>query len=113
MEWALKSIEFAFSRGVGCVSVIPTRGGNGNMELFQRDGLYAPPTLASLESVLERGLELAQRFPATPRVFADLWDAEKFAACSHCAAERVGRLNEMNLSQQGAPTVECPQCEIR
>lgn len=113
VEWALKSIEFAFSRGVGCVSVIPTRGGNGMMEQLQRDGLYAPPRLASLERVLEEGLELAQRFPAAPRVFADLWDAEKFAACSHCAAPRIARLYEMNLSQRVASAVECPQCEIR
>lgn len=38
IEWALRSIDFAFDCGVRCCSVIPTRGGNGIMEQWPRQG---------------------------------------------------------------------------
>lgn len=105
VEWSLRSIEFAFDCGVDCCAVIPTRGGNGIMEQLALEGSYAPPSLASLEQVLSTGLQLQRG-----RVFVDLWDARKFANCSHCVDARVERLNRMNLSQQTEPVVVCDQC---
>ncbi|MCK5701279.1 MAG: hypothetical protein KAI29_09005, partial [Cyclobacteriaceae bacterium] len=40
VEWAKKSIEFAFSAGVNCCAVIPTRAGNGALEQLQNDGYF-------------------------------------------------------------------------
>jgi radical SAM enzyme (TIGR01210 family) len=102
IEWALRSLEFAFDQGARCCAVIPTRAGNGIMERLQAAGNFAPPTLRSLEHVLEQGLRLARG-----RVFADLWDAERFAECPRCAAARIDRLRRMNLAQQVWPGVEC------
>jgi hypothetical protein len=111
VAWALESVEYALSLGVGCVSIIPTRGGNGVLERLQKSGHYAPPKLQSLERALEASFELARRRPTLPRVFVDLWDAEKFSECRDCAPRRVARLAEMNLTQRALPTVVCGSCD--
>src|SRR5262249_6667868 len=48
LEWAKRSLDFAFSLGVACCSLIPTRAGNGAMERLAELGLFAPPSLESL-----------------------------------------------------------------
>lgn len=113
VEWAAKSMEIAFSLGVGCVSVIPTRGGNGIMERLAAAGQYAPPNIKSLEQSLTNGLETARLHAARPRVFVDLWDAEKFCRCPDCATARIARLAEMNLVQQVLPPIRCNACELQ
>ena len=107
VEWALKSIDHAFSRGVTCCAVIPTRAGNGIMEQLQAQGHFSSPRLSSLETVLTRGLAMKRG-----RVFVDLWDARRFAECPHCAEARIQRLNRMNLSQAWEAPVRC-RCEAR
>ncbi len=102
MLWAQRSIDFAFSIGVGCCSVIPTRVGNGAMEWLRRNGHFGQPSLASLEETLDYGVSLG-----TGRVFADLWDVDKFFTCSDCGPARAERLNRMNLSQEVLPRVTC------
>jgi hypothetical protein len=102
VEWALRSLEFAFSLGVACCSVIPTRAGNGIMEQLQRDGLFAPPTLRSAEYALEMGIGMRKG-----RVFLDLWDLESLAVCAKCGPARIERLRRMNLSQDVLPAVSC------
>lgn len=104
IEWALRSIEHAFAIGVRCCSVIPTRAGNGIMERFQEQGLFAPPTLSSLEAVFDAALGLAA---GRERVFVDLWDVERFAECEKCVGLRKERLQRMNLGQVVEPPVEC------
>ena len=105
VEWALRSIEFAFETGVSCCSVVPTRAGNGIMEQLERDGWFASPQLASMEIVQERGIQLD-----AGRVFMDTWDAQKFATCPDCAEDRIRRIADMNRSQQIAPRIGCEQC---
>lgn len=95
IEWAMKSIEFAFQCGVSCCSVIPTRGGNGIMEQLAADGLFVPPSLQALEEVQERGLRLN-----AGRVFVDLWDADRNAEGHLERQLQVSRLRRLNLSQQ-------------
>ena len=113
VTWALRSIEYAFSIGVNCCVVVPTRTGNGAMEALQADGLFEPPTLASIERVLARGIELTSEagLPDQGRVFMDLWDLEKFHTCAACGPARKKRLSEMNLYQTILPPVEC-ECQI-
>ena len=108
VDWALRSITFAFDCGATCVSVIPTRAGNGTMERLQAEGFFSSPKLTSLESVLAAGIEMQRG-----RVFADTWDAARFADCTTCAAERVERLRQMNLSQTILPAVVCSVCGSR
>lgn len=102
VEWAIRSIEYAFSLGVGCCSIIPTRAGNGIMDQLQQAGRFTPPTLLSAEEVLEAGLRLD-----AGRVFLDLWEIEQFARCPACRALRRERLHHMNLSQRPLPKVPC------
>jgi archaeosine synthase beta-subunit len=105
LHWALRSIEFAFNHGAGCCSVIPVRSGNGMMESLREQGESAPPRLSTLESVLNEGLAMGRG-----RVFADLWDAARFAHCPACAEARITRMAKMNLAQRPFPPIECALC---
>ncbi len=102
IEWSLRSIEWAFSIGVGCCTVIPTRSGKGLLERLQHHGLFSPPTLASVEQVLEEGLRISGG-----RVLMDLWDIEHLYNCPDCGPQRTDRMRRMNLSQHILPTVRC------
>lgn len=100
--WAERSIEFAFRQGAQLVSVIPTRRGNGALETLAAHGQFEPPTLASLEAVLEFGLNLRQGI-----VLADVWDLETLAGCSRCYSARRARIEQMNRRQEILPPVPC------
>ena len=93
VSWAKKSLDLSIRCGAEVMCVIPTRGGNGAMEMLSRNGVYSPPSLESLETVLEYGLK-----QKNGRVYADLWDIEKFAI-EPDSALRVERLAQMNRSQ--------------
>ena len=105
LEWAVKSAEFAFSRGASVVSLIPTRGGNGALERLQETHDFTPPKLVTLERAQERALNLRGG-----RVFADLWDLQQFSRCPTCFEQRRQRLNAINLSQALVPTIDCAAC---
>ena len=105
VEWAKRSIDYAFSVGVECCVVIPTRSGNGAMDRLHESGLFEPPRVENLEEVLDYGIGLGRG-----RVFADLWDIERFFACPRCGPLRRDRLHRANLSQRILPPVEC-QCD--
>ena len=107
IDWALRSLEFAFALGVGCCAVIPTRAGNGVMQQLESQTLFTPPSLRSLEFVTQAGLQMN-----AGRVFADLWDIETLTACVDCGPQRIQRIREMNLTQQVPPALKC-QCEER
>jgi len=102
VEWAHRSIDFAFSIGVECCSVIPARAGNGMMDRLHEQGHFDPPLLRSMEEVLEYGVGLRRG-----RVFMDLWDIERFYTCRACGPLRGERLREINLSQTLSPRIGC------
>lgn len=102
VEWTLRSLDHAFDQGVRVCSIVPVRAGNGMMEDLQRQALFTPPQLASLERVLAEGLARQRG-----RVFVDLWDVEKFYDCPDCGPTRKARLQAMNLAQQIQPAVAC------
>jgi radical SAM enzyme (TIGR01210 family) len=101
LEWARRSLDYAFSLGVGCCSLIPTRAGNGAMEELARQGLFAPPSLEALEGALEYGLSLR-----AGSVQVDLWDIDCISPGAPHRTERVARLKRMNLSQRIESVVE-------
>jgi radical SAM enzyme (TIGR01210 family) len=103
--WVQRSIDFAFDCGASAASLIPTRGGNGAMETLASLGQFSPPRLANLEAAAEYGIGLRRG-----RVFADLWDLEKFSQCAACCDSRRQRLRRMNLGQQVEPPVQCEVC---
>lgn len=106
LEWARRSVEFAFDCGAGVVSLIPTRAGNGALDSLAASGDFAPPKLATFEAAFDHGVGLQRG-----RVFADLWDLEKFSSCPHCFSTRRERLQEMNARQVVLPRVNCAACE--
>lgn len=102
LEWACRSIDFAFACGVDVCSLIPVRGGNGALDLLADGGYFGEPSIRSLELALEYGMGLGKGL-----VFADLWDLERFSRCTSCYAERKERLHRMNLSQQPLSPISC------
>ena len=104
--WAQRSVDFAFDCGASAVTLIPTRGGNGAMEVLAANQQFSPPRLENLEASFGYGLDLKRG-----RVFADLWDADKIPSCPVCQIPRISRLRHMNLSQINLAPVHCQSCE--
>jgi radical SAM enzyme (TIGR01210 family) len=92
VEWACRSIDVAAACGATACSVIPTRGGE-------------QPSVRSLERAIEYGLAVRDASGGM-RVFADLWDIERFFDCT-CSRDRAARLRAMNRTQRIEPAVEC------
>lgn len=105
LHWAQRSVDFAFDCGATAVSLIPTRPGNGALESLAADGGFSPPRLGTLEAALDYGIGLRRG-----RVFADVWDLEKFSDCPECFEGRRVRLARMNLEQAVEPPVPCRRC---
>jgi hypothetical protein len=105
--WAERSIDFAFSSGAECCTIIPVRAGNGAMDFLMNKGDFSLPDIHSLEEVLEYGIGLK-----AGRVFADTWDLGLFSKCKNCTDKRTDRLIKMNLSQQIGTVVEC-ECNLK
>lgn len=93
--WLERSIDFAFECGSDPVVLIPTRTGNGAMERLLRMGEFSLPGLELLEEGVRYGLHQGRG-----RVFADLWDLERFVAPGDDLAGRRARLEAINRSQQ-------------
>jgi len=106
VEWTVRSAEYAAQHGAAIVSIIPMRGGNGEMERLESLGLFTPPTLHQLESALDRCLPLRRTV-----VTVDLWDIERLATCPHCSDARIQRLKRMNLRGHAEPPVSCLACD--
>ena len=72
------------------------------MEILETAGEFTPPTIRSMEEVMERGLALNAGM-----VLMDLWDIERFFNCPRCGPARAERIRQMNLSQTVLPPVTC------
>jgi radical SAM enzyme (TIGR01210 family) len=107
VEWAVRSAAHAFDRGVETVSLIPVRGGNGELERLTARGEFTPPTLGQLEAALEGALTGAG--PGRV-VTADLWDAGPLVRCPVCGPARLARLERINLGGRFEPRVDCAAC---
>jgi radical SAM enzyme (TIGR01210 family) len=104
VEWACRSLDLAVASGATAASIIPTRGGNGAMEALGAG--VTRPRVNGLEQVVEYGLTLGAM-----RVFADVWDIERFHDCA-CSPARAARLRDMNLTQRVPDRVTC-DCDSR
>jgi radical SAM enzyme (TIGR01210 family) len=106
-DWLRRSLDVSFASGASVVSLVPTRAGNGAIDALSNLGLFRAPALTDIERTIELALMHAG---SSGRIFVDLWDLERFAACPLCLAPRRRRLHSMNLEQQIAPRLECPTC---
>jgi hypothetical protein len=98
-------VEHAAAQGAAVVSIIPVRGGNGEMERLAALGEFTPPTLAQLEDALDGCAHIADTV-----VTADTWDLEKFARCEACLPARAERLRRVNVSGRAEPRIACARC---
>lgn len=105
VEWTVRTAEYAARRGAAVISLIPVRGGNGELERLAALGHFVPPTLSQLEEALDRCGALA---PVV--VTADLWDTDRLPACAVCRPRRIDRLRRINLTGVPAPRVDCEAC---
>jgi radical SAM enzyme (TIGR01210 family) len=104
--WTVRAVEYAVERGASVVSIIPVRGGNGEMERLQGLGFSAPPSLTELEAALEECLQFTRTV-----VTADLWDLERLQACEHCRPARVERIRQMSVTGRAErDSVGCTMC---
>lgn len=108
VEWTVRTAEYAAHCGASVVSIIPVRGGNGEMERLESLGHFTPPTLSHLETALDRCLQFV---PSV--ITADLWDAERLPTCAECSAARIDRLRRLNVTGRAEPLISCPVCEGR
>jgi radical SAM enzyme (TIGR01210 family) len=100
VEWTGRSVDFAFSTGIECVAVIPTRSGNGALERLHAEGWFEEPTLDLFEDAVDAAMVLRRGM-----LLADLWDLERFGGgCPRFEARR-GRLEAMNQQQRVLPRV--------
>jgi radical SAM enzyme (TIGR01210 family) len=105
LEWACRSIDFAFDCNAIAISLIPTRAGNGAVDDLANLGLFVPPQLRVVEDALAYGVALGRG-----RVFLDLWDIDRVAQCPDCRAARLDRLRRMNLLQVVLEKIDCESC---
>jgi radical SAM enzyme (TIGR01210 family) len=106
VEWAIRSVEWAFKLGVRCCSLIPTRGGVDTIDQLQARGLFSPPRIDTLERVVAQLLPRQQG-----RVFVDLWDLRRFSGCGNCLDRRTERLRRVNHLQTLPPSIHC-DCHV-
>ena len=105
LEWAARSLDFAFECGATVATLIPTRSGNGAMDELAAVGQFSSPSLTTLEAAIEYGIGLNKG-----RVFADLWDVRTASQCPSCYDLRIERLHAMNLQQSILSQIICERC---
>jgi radical SAM enzyme (TIGR01210 family) len=105
VEWTVRSVEYAAQHGASVVSIIPVRGGNGEMERLESLGLFTPPKMTELEEALDRCLQFAPTV-----ITADLWDAERLPGCAECRSARIDRLRRQNVTGRAEPRIGCENC---
>lgn len=110
VDWTVVSTAYALERGARVVTLIPLRGGNGELDRLEAEGHFRQPGLGEIETAFERSLALD-----TPGrdavVLLDLWDLERFAVCSACRDERLARLERMNDGGEVEPRIDCSRCD--
>ncbi|MFL5605630.1 MAG: radical SAM protein [Gemmatimonadaceae bacterium] len=106
VEWTVRTAEYAAERGASIVSIIPVRGGNGEMERLAALGQFTPPSLSQLEETLDRCLGFTNT-----AVTADVWDVQLLPACSQCRPARIERLQRLNVTGRAEPRIACAECE--
>ncbi|GAC1452708.1 MAG: Fe-S oxidoreductase [Gemmatimonadaceae bacterium] len=106
VEWTVRTVEYAAQRGASVVSIIPVRGGNGEMERLTALGHVTPPALVDLEATLDHCLQFVPTV-----VTADLWDTDRLSACADCRSRRLDRLRRINVTGRAEPPVVCAACK--
>jgi len=108
VDWAVQSVEHALDAGVDVVSLIPMRGGLGELARLEETGDLALPTVEMLDRAMEQCVAVGRGV-----VLADLWDVEAMRACEACRPRRIEHLRTMNRTGTVAERVQCDRCGAR
>ena len=108
VEWTVRTVAHAVGHGAAVASIIPVRGGNGEMERLRALGEFTPPMLSQLEAALDASLALGGTV-----VTADLWDVEGLPACGVCRTRRIERMGRLNVSGRREAAVACDACGVQ
>ena len=87
------------------MSIIPVRGGNGEMERLRALGHFTPPTLSGLEAALDRCVDFAPTV-----VTADLWDADRLRHCATAARRGSSASRRINVTGRSRAANRCSAC---
>lgn len=120
VDWTIRTVEYAAQRGASIVSIIPVRGGNGELERLEALGHFTPPTLLQLEAALDGCIQLspsldrAETWPPQRSVItADLWDIDRLPACPACSSARIDRLRQINATGASRDPIVCAECNAQ
>lgn len=105
LEWTERSVSHALSHGARAVSLIPVRGGNGELERLAGLGEWQPPDLRLIERALDAVVADSRGV-----VTLDLWELERFSRCPYCWPDRLERLRAINRSGTIQADVACLDC---
>jgi hypothetical protein len=105
VAWTVRAVKHAAERGASLVSIIPVRGGNGEIERLQALGHFVLPTLSQLEEALDLSLLVSGTV-----VTVDLWDVERLSSCERCRGDRIDRLRRLNATGRAEPRIVCSNC---
>ena len=105
LEWVVRTVDLAATEGADSISLIPVRGGNGELERLAREGKFSPPDRDLIEAALRATLEDDRL-----AVQLDPWNLRDHMDCASCAQLRVARLERMNLSGLLETEVRCSDC---
>jgi hypothetical protein len=73
-EWLLRSVAFAEACNASVISLIPTRAGNGTMEMLTAQKLFRAPTTEDVERSLRLVLaRTTSHEPRATRILMDPW----------------------------------------
>lgn len=108
VEETLNSLQFAMDNGSKVSTLIPTRAGNGIIDILVQQGQVTLPTLRTIEETFTTAISMANSSQRIVQI--DLWDLETFSNCQHCFPSRKERLEQMNLKQCVLPSIPCEHC---
>jgi archaeosine synthase beta-subunit len=98
LYWAQQSLQFAFDCGATVATLIPTRGGNGAMEVLAANKEFVAPPVETIEAAMRYGLSLKRG-----RVFVDLWNLK----ADRSYEAKLAILKKINLEQRTYDAVSC------
>jgi radical SAM enzyme (TIGR01210 family) len=107
VEWTVRTVEYAVELGASVVSIIPVRGGNGELERLQSLGQFTLPSLSLLEETLDRCGQFTSAV-----VTADLWDVDRLPTCEQCGAGRIERMRRLNATGRAERPIRCAECGV-
>jgi uncharacterized Fe-S cluster-containing MiaB family protein len=107
VEWTVRTVEYAVELGASVVSIIPVRGGNGELERLHSLGQFTLPSLSLLEETLDRCGQFTSAV-----VTADLWDVDRLPTCEQCGAGRIERMRRLNATGRAERPIRCAECGV-